>query len=286
MAFELGAAWPYSSADHLSRFTGAKGRMISNAGASYRIELGPDDVHIWRARLDGSPAELRSLGMTLAPDEADRALRFRFVRHRDLFVAARGILRHILSSYVNTPPDALLLRSGASGKPFMTDTERGVHFNVSHSGTQALYAVARREVGIDIEQIDGRFATPDIAERVFTCGELAELHTLPASMRERVFFDCWTRKEAYLKGRAEGLAMPLNKLEVWSKRDESRVLFSRGQAWLLCPLGAATGYSAAVAVEGGCADIKYFTFPLSDGESAIDDVPRGLQRTAHPEART
>jgi 4'-phosphopantetheinyl transferase len=259
--------------------------MIGNTGASNRIELGPHDVHIWRARLDVSPVRLRSLERTLAPDEADLARRFRFVRHRNLFVAARGILRHILSSYVNSPPDALLLRSGASGKPFMADTEREVHFNLSHSGTQALYAVAWHEVGIDIEQIDARFATPDIAERVFTRGELAELHALPASMREHVFFDCWTRKEAYLKGRAEGLALPLNKLEGWSKRDESRVLFNRGQAWLLCPLNAATGYSAAVAVEGGCADIQYFTFPLSDGEPAIDDVPRGLQRIAHSEAR-
>lgn len=258
--------------------------MIGNAGASNRTELGPDDVHIWRAKLDVNPAVLRSLNRTLAPDEVERARRFRFVLHRNLFAAARGILRHILSSYVTTPPHALLLRSGASGKPCMADTEHGVHFNLSHSGTQALYAVARREVGIDIEQIDARFATPEIVERVFTSGEFAELHSFPASMRERAFFDCWTRKEAYLKGRAEGLSLPLNKLEAWSTRDEFRVLFSGGQAWSLYPLKAAAGYSAAVAVAGGCADIKYFTFPSSDGERAIEDIFPGLQRTAHPQA--
>jgi 4'-phosphopantetheinyl transferase len=246
--------------------------MIGNAGASNGIELGPDDVHIWCAKLDVNPAVLRSLSRTLTPDEVERARRFHFVRHRNLFVAARGVLRHILSSYVTTPPHVLLLRSGASGKPFMADTECGVLFNVSHSGTQALYAVARHEVGIDIEQIDARFATPEMTERVFTCRELAELRALPTSMRERVFFDCWTRKEAYLKGRTEGLSLPLNRLEAWSKRDESQVLFSRGQAWLLCPLNVAAGYSAAVAVEGGCTDIKCLTFSMSDGERAIDDI--------------
>ena len=45
---------------------------------------------------------------------------------------------------------------------------------------------------------------------------------------ERVFFDCWTRKEACLKGRAEGLSLPLNELEVWSADDESASSYSMG----------------------------------------------------------
>jgi 4'-phosphopantetheinyl transferase len=247
-----------------------------------RIELGPDEVHVWRARLDVSPAVFRGLSRTLAPDEVERARQFRFLRHRNLFVAARGILRHILSSYMRMAPDALLLRSSANGKPFMAYDKCGVHFNVSHSGASALYAVARHEVGIDIEQIDARLATPDVAMRVFTSGELAEWCALPVSTRSRAFFDCWTRKEACLKGRAEGLSLPLNELEVWSAGDEYRVLFSGGQAWLLRSLKPAAGYSAAIAVEGGCADVKYLGFRLNNGAFAIDDVAPGLQQTAIP----
>ncbi len=229
-----------------------------------------------------SPAVLRGLSRTLAPDEVERARQLRFLRHRNLFVAARGILRHILSSYMRTAPDALLLRSTANGKPFIAYDKCGVHFNVSHSGTLALYAVARHEVGIDIEQIDARFATPDVAMRVFTSGELAEWYALPVSTRSRAFFDCWTRKEACLKGRAEGLSLPLNELEAWSAGDEFRVLFSGGQACLLRSLKPAAGYSAAIAVEGGCADVKYWDFRLDHDASAINDVAPRLQQTAIP----
>jgi 4'-phosphopantetheinyl transferase len=238
------------------------------------IELGSDDVHIWRARLNVSPEVFRGLSRTLAPDEVERARQFRFERHRDLFVASRGILRHILSGYMRTAPQALLLRSTAKGKPFMAYDKCEVHFNVSHSGTLALYAVARREVGIDIEQIDARLATPDVAMRVFTSREFAEWCALPASARSRAFFDCWTRKEACLKGRAEGLSLPLDELEVWSEGDELRVVFSDSQAWLLRSLKPAAGYSAAVAVEGGCAAVKFLDFWLSDGVRAIGDRVR------------
>ena len=220
-----------------------------------------------------SPAVFRDLSSTLAPDEIERASRFRFVRHRNLFAATRGILRHILSSYMRMAPRALLLRSTANGKPNMAYDKCGVHFNVSHSGALALYAVARHEVGIDIEQIDARLATPDVAMRIFTSGELAEWHALPAPARCRFFFDCWTRKEAYLKGRGKGLLLPLDELEVRSAGDESRVLFSDSRAWLLRTLRPAPGYSAAVAVEGKCADLKSLDLWLSDGVCASDVAP-------------
>jgi hypothetical protein len=74
----------------------------------------------------------------------------------------------------------------------------------------------------------------------------------------------------------------LNELEVWSAGDEYRVLFSGGQAWLLRSLKPAAGYSAAIAVEGGCADVKYLGFRLNNGAFAIDDVAPGLQQTAIP----
>jgi 4'-phosphopantetheinyl transferase len=146
----------------------------------------------------------------------------------------------------------------------------------------ALYAVARHEVGIDIERIDARLATPDVAMRVFTSREFAEWYSLPASERSRVFFDCWTRKEAYLKGRAEGLSSPLSELEVWSADDEFRVLFSDSQTWALRSLKPAAEYSAAVAVEGGCAAVNFLDFWLSDGVRANSDVAPELKQTAIP----
>ena len=224
------------------------------------IQLGPEEVHIWRVTLDVSPAVFGALSSTLAADEIERARQFRFGRHRDLFTAGRGILRYILSRYLRTAPQALPLRSARQGKLFCDDDRCGIHFNVSHSGALALYAVARREVGIDLEQIDAGLATPEVAARIFTNREFAQWRALPSSTRVRAFFDCWTRKEACLKGCAEGLSLPLNELDVWSPLDEQRVLSYAGQSWLLRSLKPAAAYSAAVAVEGGCAELRHMKF--------------------------
>ncbi len=239
------------------------------------IRLGPEEVHIWRATLDVSPAVLGALSSTLAANEVERAVQFRFVRHRDLFTAGRGILRHILSRYMRMAPQALRLRSARQGKLYCDDDRCGIHFNVSHSGASALYAVARREVGVDLEQIDAGLAAPEVAARVFTNREFAQWRALSSSTRVRAFFDCWTRKEACLKGCAEGLSLSLNELDVWSPVDEQRVFSHAGQTWLLRSLNPATGYSAAVAVEGGCAETKYMNFVDSMALPQFKDVAPG-----------
>ena len=41
-----------------------------------------------------------------------------------------------------------------------------------------------------------------------------ELRQLPPSLQDEVFFLCWTRKEAYVKARGEGLHVPLKSFHV------------------------------------------------------------------------
>ena len=90
-----------------------------------------------------------------------------------------------------------------------------IRFNVSHSHGIALYAVTRgREVGIDLERIRSDLAVAEIAERFFSRREIAMLRTLPIEAQRQAFFRCWTRKEAYIKARGEGLSLPLDQFDV------------------------------------------------------------------------
>src|SRR5690242_9112904 len=118
------------------------------------VRLWPDAVHVWRARLDQSQS-LEIFFNTLAADERERAVRFQFARHRTRFIVARGVLRAILSRYLNTSASRLSFHYGAHDKPFLAGADLGdLRFNISHSDSLGLFAFTLgRELGVDVEQI-------------------------------------------------------------------------------------------------------------------------------------
>src|SRR5437868_10086538 len=105
------------------------------------LSLPRTEVHVWRASLD-QPQALTNYFPTLAPEEKERAARFHFQKDREHFIAARGLLRAILSRYLKERPDRLAFGYGPRGKPFLVGQNSGdVHFNVSHPRCLALYAI-------------------------------------------------------------------------------------------------------------------------------------------------
>ncbi|MGB2890178.1 MAG: 4'-phosphopantetheinyl transferase superfamily protein [Candidatus Acidiferrales bacterium] len=219
-----------------------------------RLTLGVNDVDVWRADLELGPPELYRLRETLSPDELDRAARFYFPEDRQRFIAARGILRDILARYLGCVPAAVDFSYRVFGKPSLASnyTAEGLQFNLSHSGSMALYAVARqREVGIDIERIEPQFAAEGIAEKFFSRNEVARLRSLPSSAQLEGFFNCWTRKEAYVKARGGGLQIPLDSFDVSLAPHEEATFLSEGEfGWSLRALIIDPDYVAAIAVEG------------------------------------
>jgi 4'-phosphopantetheinyl transferase len=221
--------------------------------------LGRDEVHVWRADLDQTTLQIQRFLDTLAADEQERAARFHFERDREHFIVARGVLRAILGSYLNRAPESLSFCYSSYGKPALAGASDGnaIRFNVSHSHGAALYAVTRgREVGIDLERIRSDIAITEIAERFFSRREVATLRTLPAEVQRQAFFHCWTRKEAYIKARGEGLSLPLDQFDVSLASGEPDALLgsqrdpSEASSWLLQELAYAPGYVAALAAEG------------------------------------
>src|SRR5262249_24217563 len=94
-------------------------------------------------------------------------------------------------------------------------------------------------------------ADPHVADQFFSRRESLELRTLPASLRVEAFFNCWTRKEAYLKARGEGLGVPLDRFDVSLTPGQPAAVLNGGDGrWSLHALTPAPGYAAAVAVEG------------------------------------
>lgn len=151
---------------------------------------------------------MKQLAATLSSDEEIRAARFRFDRDRNRFVAARGQLREVLGEFLEVAPEQIVFSYGERGKPQLSGAINGqfLHFNLSHSDSLALIAVCRHcEVGVDIERIRPVETTGPLVTPFFSPEELRKWNSLPPSRRAEVFFDNWTRTEAFLKFNGEGI---------------------------------------------------------------------------------
>ena len=227
--------------------------------------LASDAVHVWRASLHVSASYLHILESTLTADERARAERFYFQKHREHFIAGRGLLRNILSRYLDREPDQLRFCYNSYGKPSLTEEAgaEGLCFNLSHSHGIALYAVTcDREIGIDIEYFRPEVETEKLAERFFSPREAVVLRALPEHLRKEGFFNCWTRKEAYIKAEGKGLAIPLNAFDVSLTPGEPAKLLrtqkhpQEASRWSLQALNPEPGYTAALAVKGHDWELK------------------------------
>lgn len=229
--------------------------------------LWPNEVHVWRARLDVPWPKFFEL--SLAEDDRERAARFKFEGDRHRFITARACLRTILGRYLKTNAAGLQFELGTFGKPSLTQRQNTIdlRFNLSHSHQLALIAISRgREVGVDVEFMRADFANDEVAAHFFSPTEVKQLVLTPAESKTRSFFNCWTRKEAYIKARGEGLSHPLDQFDVSLAPDApaellgSRVDPAEVSRWCFEDLSPHPAYAAALTVEGNLSRLLLWDF--------------------------
>jgi 4'-phosphopantetheinyl transferase len=213
------------------------------------------EVHLWRRSLEDSPAAIDACFALLSPEERQKARRYRVERPRSDYVLTRGSLRLLLAGYLHLNPQDFSFQYTAHGKPFLKDY-RDLRFNVSHTDGLALLAfVPEREIGVDVEKIRAQSDVLKMAERFFSDHERQHLRNLQGDELHAAFFRCWTRKEAYIKAKGEGLSLPLHQFDVSIAPDEKQALLATrpdGQEalrWAIGDVPVPSGYAAAIAVE-------------------------------------
>jgi 4'-phosphopantetheinyl transferase len=234
--------------------------------------LGQTEVHLWVVPLVISAEKSSYFKSILSLDEQERAGRFRKIGDAQRYIAARGSLRSLLGAYLTMEPDRLQFAYDAFGKPRLAGEEplASMRFSVSHSEDLALFGFARGHTnGVDVERIRPDIDVEDLAARYFSSSEFQELRALPADQRREAFYCGWTRKEAYLKARGEGLSFPLDRVEVSLTPGEPPMILKasgdRGvsRRWIVQHLSPAPGYIGAAAVEGR--DITFRCFECQPG---------------------
>jgi len=241
-------------------------------------ELARREIHVWCASLATDEATSQQFESTLADQERERAGRFIFARDRDRYIAARGILRDLLGKYLRCAPQSIEFAYGPYGKPALAgaDSRPAICFNLSHSHGLAAVAIGQeREVGIDVELIRAEFASEAIAKRYFSAKEIDELSRLPAELRTEGFFLCWTRKEAYIKAKGDGLQIPLDSFDVSLSPGRPATLSSVDEPrWgiesFVPSLVSERRYAAAVVAEGKDWMARYWEWKAAESDATSE----------------
>jgi len=248
------------------------------ATARAALNLADDEVRLGFVRFDDlSDAEPWQGWLPLLdPIETERAARFLFEKDRRTYVLSHALVRTMLSSFANVDPAAWCFEANPHGKPRIVGPTgyEDLRFNLSHTRGGALCGVARgAELGVDIETLDRATDHLGLCERYFSATETAALRAAPSERQREMFFRFWTLKEAYIKARGLGLAIPLDafsyELDLSAAGASSPLLAApptisfaapgsvdkpiddRPTNWQLAELDCAPGFPAAVVVERG-----------------------------------
>lgn len=230
------------------------------------LRLLENETHIWRASLQVETSVLHALQQILTEEEVIKARRFHFEKDRCRFIVARGILKDLLSCYLHTNSGTLKFDYNAYGKPSLgfPFSESKLHFNISHSHNVVLCAFTHnRQIGVDVEYMRSDIDYEQLAKYSFSFNEQAAFYDLPIAQRRQAFFNCWTRKEAYIKARGRGLSLPLDLFDV-SLVDEPAMLLSSREdpqevtRWSFHNLPSYPGYAGAFTVAGYGCHVSYW----------------------------
>lgn len=139
-------------------------------------------------------------------DDVERD-RFKTLRHEkrhggsraDAFLAGRFMAKTMMARFLSRSEREIRFEIGAGGKPVLSKELEAIPeppgFSIAHSGGLVLCALARGEVGADIERTRAGRDFAGIAETAFCEG------AVPDTLSVEGFYRAWTLKEAWLKAK-------------------------------------------------------------------------------------
>ncbi len=226
------------------------------------MEIRSGEVHIWVAAISEYTARLDGFERLLSGEERERAAAFTRDGGRIRFITGRGILRRLLSRYLDDDPSEIALTETRLGKPMLAgESGSKIFFSLSHSEDLVLVALSPSwEIGVDLEFLRA-LQFDSMIPLCIAPAEHEEMQKLPSRIRRRRFFELWTRKEALAKAVGLGLSIPLREIVFQSVHPEAGrgselalisapSIMGDPERWQVAPLEVSDEYVAAVAVPG------------------------------------
>ncbi len=167
-------------------------------------------------------------------------------------------MRWALSRYSDILPHEFEFSKNSYGRPELISPPKSpdLRFNLSHTDGMAVVAVTlNQDIGVDVESIDRKNASLEIADRFFSASEVKELFQQPKSQQRQRFFEYWTLKESFIKAKGMGLSFPLDQFSLHLlNQDDIKISFAPDQdedpdTWRFWQLKLSEQYLIALCVD-------------------------------------
>lgn len=186
------------------------------------IDLSEKQIHVWQLPIHFNEAQLQQMSSCLSASELQRSLQLINPIHQQERIAARALLRIILSHYLTIAPSHIQYHFGERGKPFldseMMHSHSDIMFNASDSGDSLLIALAHGiEVGIDTEALPRTVNVKGLYRKKLSQNEQHYFDSLDEQLTNEAAIVLWTRKEAYGKAIGRGIYYPMSEADCLSE---------------------------------------------------------------------
>lgn len=229
-------------------------------------------VDVWKAEISLQLEDIDWLYERLSNEERKRSDKYYFIQDRHRYILGHAMLRIILGYYLSVPPEQLAFGSNKFGKPYLSmsyfENEK-VNFNISHAGDIVAIAITRMgEVGIDVERIREFNNSDQFVKRIFAKSEISDFQSLKRSDKNEAFFNCWTRKEAFIKALGTGLSFPLDRFSTTIKPCQKACLLQiddpsiKVSDWSMIVFKPRHGYAGALVVKAQNPIVAYPSWNL------------------------
>lgn len=188
---------------------------------------------------------------------------------RALSAGAHAQLGRLLAHYSGIDEPVALARA-EFGKPYVPESGYP-QFNLSHGGQRIALAFAHdHAVGVDVEAVQRRHSSLDLAERFFAAEESQALGDLAPADRQLAFVNLWTCKEAVLKALGRGIAFGLDRLRFTldgvTPLELVEIAEEGGDCaqWHILRFDAGAGHAGALAWHGAPLRVRPFRRHMND----------------------
>lgn len=205
-------------------------------------------AYVYFTKLTSWKEKSRLFWHLLSNEEKRYANKFFLEALKIRYIISHGILRILLSYYMNLSPSKIKFYTNKHGKPFLKYYQN-IQFNMSYSNDIICYAFTlSHPIGVDVEWQNTVLDIDSVADLALTPAEKKFFTDLKAEKKSLTFYEIWAKKEALIKAMGLGLSYPIDTIDI-IHTPSSVPIYLDGKEWYLYPVKELSGYSCAVAID-------------------------------------